>query len=143
MVVLMIITVGLIAALLNLGLSLREAKSYIVELEESFALERTKIRKDAQFRSSAVNWGLSIENFVPFMDEFPIPVESINFLGKPIDYVGFTDTHDAEKCKVHIIEVKSGKSQLSRHQQNIKKAVKQGRVEWHEVRVRANAEREK
>jgi len=143
MIILGVITVALVAALVNLGLSLREARKHIRELEESFALERTRIRKDAQFRSSAVNWGLSIENFVPFMDEFPIPVESINFLGKPIDYVGFTDTHDAENCKVHIIEVKSGKSQLSRHQQNIKKAVKQGRVEWHEVRVKANAEREK
>lgn len=143
MVLLIIIAVALSAALLNLGLSLRTAKRHIRELEQSFALERTKIRKDAQFRSSAVNWGLSIENFVPFMDEFPIPAEAINFLGKPIDYVGFTDTHDAENCKVHIIEVKSGRSQLSKHQRNIKKAVKQGRVEWHEVRVKANAEREK
>jgi predicted Holliday junction resolvase-like endonuclease len=143
MVLLIIITVALSAALLNLGLSLRTAKRHIRELEQSFALERTKIRKDAQFRSSAVNWGLSIENFVPFMDEFPIPAEAINFLGKPIDYVGFTDTHDAENCKVHIIEVKSGRSQLSKHQRNIKKAVKQGRVEWHEVRVKANAERER
>jgi len=132
----------LIIALVYLGITLYKTKKYIQTQDIKFNLERTSIRKDAQFRSAAVNWGLSIENFVPFMDEFPIPAEAINFLGKPIDYVGFTDVYDTEKCKVHIIEVKSGRSQLSKPQRNIKKAVKEGRVEWHEVRVKANAERE-
>jgi predicted Holliday junction resolvase-like endonuclease len=99
MIILGVITVALVAALVNLGLSLREAKSHIRELEESFALERTKIRKDAQFRSSAVNWGKTIEHFVPFMTEFPIPVEDVVFLGMPIDYVGFTDTHGMQKMR--------------------------------------------
>ena len=76
------------------------------------------------------------------MDQFPIPSEAIFFLGKPIDYVGFTDTESKTKCKVHIIEVKSGRSQLSAHQRNIRDAVKAGRVEWHEVRVAGNAKRE-
>ena len=143
MVVLIIITIGLIAALLNLGLSLREAKSYIVELEESFALERTKIRKDAQFRSSAVNWGKTIEHFVPFMTEFPIPPEDVVFLGMPIDYVGFTNTGSKTKCEVHFVEVKSGSSFLMGKQKNIKKAIQEGRVYWHEVAVESNAEREK
>ena len=112
-----------------------------VELRQQaydFNKERGKIRKDAAFRSSAVNWGMTIENFVPFMDEFPVPPESVVFMGKPIDFVSFTDTEDPEKCKVHIIEVKSGKSQLLKHQRNIRDAVRAGRVEWHEVRVASN-----
>ena len=108
--------------------------------EEELRREVTKARKDAKKRSAAVQWGLSIENFVPFMDEFPIPTEDVNFLGKPIDYVGYTDTDSKEDCAVHFIEVKSGKSQLLKHQRNIKKAIQEGRVYWHEIRVDSNKE---
>ena len=106
--------------------------------EQDFNKERAKIRKDAAFKSSAINWGMTIENFVPFMDEFPVKPEEAIFMGKPIDFVSFSDTHDPEKCAVHIIEVKSGKSQLLKHQRNIRDAVKAGRVHWHEVRVASN-----
>jgi predicted Holliday junction resolvase-like endonuclease len=93
---------------------------------------------ESKKRSSAVQWGLSIENFVPFTTDFPIPPEDVNFLGKPIDYIGFTDTGKKDNCVVHFIEVKSGKSLLSNKQKNIKDAVMKGRVLWHELRVDPN-----
>ena len=136
--------VGLIIGLLGfcciiaLSLIVFKLNEQIKNQERSFANERASIRKDAAFKSSAINWGMTIENFVPFMDEFPVPPETAIFMAKPIDYVSFTDTEDPEKCAVHIIEVKSGKSQLLKHQRNIKNAVKAGRVEWHEVRVASN-----
>jgi predicted Holliday junction resolvase-like endonuclease len=105
---------------------------------------QTKIaeaRKDAKKRSSAVQWGLTIENFAPFLDDFPIPTEDVTFLGKPIDYVGYTNTDSKDECEVHFIEVKSGRSQLLKHQRNIKEAIKAGRVNWHEIRVEANIEK--
>lgn len=113
-------------------------KEEIRTLIENFNKEKVKIRKDAAFKSSAINWGMTIENFVPFMDDFPVPPETAVFMGKPIDYVSFTDTEDPEKCTVHIIEVKSGKSQLLKHQKNIRDAVNSGRVKWHEIRVKSN-----
>ena len=116
----------------------KKHQSKIESLNDNFNEERVKIRKDAAFKSSAINWGMTIENFVPFMDKFPVPPETAVFMGKPIDYVSFTDTEDPEKCTVHIIEVKSGKSQLLKHQKNIRDAVKSGRVEWHEIRVGSN-----
>lgn len=109
--------------------------------EEELLKEKAKSRQEGKQRSAAVQWGLSIENFVPFMDEFPIPVEDVNFLGKPIDYVGYTDVDSKEECAVHFIEVKSGRSQLLKHQRHIKKAIKEGRVHWHEVRVDSNKEK--
>jgi len=72
------------------------------------------------------------------MDEFPIPTEDVTFLGKPIDYVGYTNTDSRDQCEVHFIEVKSGRSQLMKHQRNIKEAIKAGRVHWHEIRVDSN-----
>ena len=60
----------------------------------------------------------------------------------PIDYVGFTDTESKTKCNVHFIEVKSGVSSLSAKQRNIKKAIEEGRVVFHEIAVDDNTLRE-
>jgi predicted Holliday junction resolvase-like endonuclease len=112
-----------------------------IEIEETAAahiVEKAKVRKESTFRSSAVNWGKSIEHFVPFMTKFPLPPEDVVFIGMPIDYVGFTNTESAKNCKVHFIEVKSGASLLSTKQKNIKKAIEEGRVVFHEIAVDSN-----
>lgn len=139
-----VITVGLLI-IVGLIYILKAAKQEIVVLEEKI-LEKElelieevkKARKDSKFRSSAVNWGKSIEHFVPFMTKFPIPPEDVVFLGMPIDYVGFTDTGSKTKCKVHFVEVKSGSSFLSEKQKNIKRAIEEGRVVFHEIAVDNN-----
>ena len=101
-------------------------------------VEKAKVKKDSTFRSSAVNWGKTIEHFVPFMTKFPVPAEDVVFLGMPIDYVGFTNTESKTKCEVHFIEVKSGNAFLMGKQKNIKKAIQEGRVHWHEIAVDGN-----
>lgn len=132
-------TLGVLVYLLNVSKSeIKRLEDIIVNKEVELLEEVAKARKDSKFRSSAANWGTSIENFVPFMDNFPIPPEDVNFLGKPVDYVGFTGTESTENCEVHFIEVKSGKAFLSQKQKNIKKAIQEGRVKWHEVRVKSN-----
>lgn len=118
----------------------KKYRQEISGLLEGFEKERKEIRTDARKRSSAVMFGLTVEHFVPFIDEFPIPPESANFLGKPIDYVGYTSTDSKDECAVHFIEVKSGNSQLLPHQRNIKKAIQEGRVHWHEIRIDSNKE---
>jgi len=72
------------------------------------------------------------------MTKFPVPAEDVVFVGMPIDYVGFTSTDSKVDCKVHFIEVKSGNSTLSAKQKNIKKAIEEGRVFFHEIAVDAN-----
>ena len=117
---------------------IKRLQDLIVEKEVELIEEIKKARKDSKFRSSAVNWGKSIEHFVPFMSEFPLPPESVVFIGMPIDYVGFTDTESAKNCQVHFLEVKSGSSLLSAKQKNIKKAIEEGRVVFHEIAVDSN-----
>ena len=56
----------------------------------------------------------------------------------PIDYVAFCDTRSKTKCSIHFVEVKSGSSFLMSKQKNIKKAIQEGRVFWHEVSVGGN-----
>ena len=113
-------------------------KIELAEKDAAHIVEKAKVKKDSTFRSSAVNWGKTIEHFVPFMTKFPIPAEDVVFLGMPIDYVGFTNTESKTKCEVHFIEVKSGNAFLMGKQKNIKKAIQEGRVHWHEIAVDGN-----
>ena len=110
----------------------------IKKLKEEFDIERDLIKIDAKKRSGAVQWGKTIEHFVPFTSEFPVPAEDCTFLGMPIDYVAFSDTRSKTKCSVHFVEVKSGSSFLMGKQKNIKKAIEEGRVFWHEISVDGN-----
>jgi predicted Holliday junction resolvase-like endonuclease len=131
--------IGSLVYMLNMTKAeVKRLESTIVERELELIEEIKKARKDSKFRSSAVNWGKSIEHFVPFMTKFPLPPEDVVFLGMPIDYVGFTDTESAKKCQVHFVEVKSGVSFLSTKQKNIKKAIEEGRVVFHEIAVDSN-----
>lgn len=138
-IVVCLIVVGVMVYITNMAKSeIKRLEEVIVQKELELIEELKKARKDSKFRSSAVNWGKSIEHFVPFMTKFPLPPEDVVFLGMPIDYVGFTDTESAKKCKVHFVEVKSGVSFLSTKQKNIKKAIEEGRVVFHEIAVDAN-----
>jgi predicted Holliday junction resolvase-like endonuclease len=104
-------------------------------LEKWKIKEERIIREDAYSRSRAVSFGKTIEHYVPFMKNFPVDPKNVQFFGKPIDYIAFVDRGSKTKCSIHFIEVKSGNSHLNDHQKNIKKAVLDGRVHWHEHTV--------
>ena len=139
------IYVTTIALLLVLGVvyyvpkkKIKELQKTITEIQVNFEKERGSIRADAKKRSGAVQWGKTIEHFVPFMEDFPVPPEDCTFLGMPIDYVAFSNTASKTKCSVHFVEVKSGNAFLMGKQKNIKKAIEEGRVHWHEIAVDGN-----
>jgi predicted Holliday junction resolvase-like endonuclease len=129
---------GLIYMLNMLRDEIKRLEDQIQETAAAHIIEKAKVKKDSTFRSSAVQWGKTIEHFVPFMTEFPVPPEDVVFLGMPIDYVGFSDTESKTKCSVHFVEVKSGNAFLMGKQKNIKKAIQEGRVYWHEIAVDGN-----
>jgi predicted Holliday junction resolvase-like endonuclease len=142
---LLLITLFLAIVIFLLTVKLRECveevdqlKEQIIETAAAHIVEKAKVKKDSTFRSSAVNWGKTIEHFVPFMTKFPVPAEDVVFLGMPIDYVGFTNTDSKTKCEVHFIEVKSGNAALMGKQRNIRQAILDGRVYWHEIAVDGN-----
>lgn len=129
---------GLVYTLQDVKSQVQDLQRQLEEKDAAHIIEKAKVKKDSTFRSSAVNWGKTIEHFVPFMTKFPVPPEDVVFLGMPIDYVGFTDTDSKTKCEVHFIEVKSGNAFLMGKQKNIKKAIQEGRVHWHEITVDGN-----
>ena len=110
----------------------RKAEAY---LEKWKVKEEKRIREDAYSRSRAVSFGKTIEHYVPFMEDFPVDPKDVQFFGKPIDYIAFANRGSKKKCAVHFIEVKSGNSNLNGHQKNIKNAILDGRVHWHEFNV--------
>lgn len=105
--------------------------------------EEKRIREDAHIRSRSVSFGKTIEHYVPFMENFPVNPGDSHFLGKPIDFIAFTNKDDKKNCSVHLIEIKSGNSHLNHHQTNIKRAIKEGRIHWHEFNVDGVWEHEK
>jgi predicted Holliday junction resolvase-like endonuclease len=134
-----LLVIAVLVSLVNMSKAeIKRLEDIIVNKEVELLEEVAKARKDSKFRSSAANWGKTIEHFVPFMTKFPIPPEDVVFLGMPIDYVGFTDTGSKTKCTVHFLEVKSGSAFLSDKQKNIKTAIKEGRVKFHEITVDHN-----
>lgn len=98
----------------------------------AWALSRTR-RKLAEARSDrrsqAVRHGRMTEQFAPLLAAYPYDPEGFRFLGSPIDGVQFA------KDRVVFVEVKTGRSGLSKRQRRIRDLVEQGRVEWHEVRI--------
>ena len=83
----------------------------------------------SQKKSSEVRLGQISEQIAPFLKGFSYDPRNTKFLGQPIDLISF------EQDKVVFIEVKTGKSQLSQKQKNIKSLIEKGKVFWEVFRI--------
>ena len=107
---------GLVAALAAAVLySVRMTKSYL-------GLRRRK-------RGDDVRRGLMTEQWLPLTESYPWDPRGFRFLGAPIDGVQFEDD------RIVLVEFKSGRSHLSERQRRIRDLVREGRVEFRELRV--------
>ena len=84
----------------------------------------------SQKKSSETRIGHISETIAPFLDSFEFNPEECAFLGKPVDYISFS------KEGITIVEVKSGKAQLTKKQRQIRDLIKDGKVYWKEVRIK-------
>jgi len=81
----------------------------------------------------------------PLLPGFPYWPADARFLGDPIDYMVFDgysackDNHESgDDLEVVILDIKQGKSVLTREQRQIARAVEEGRVRFEVVRVFAD-----
>ena len=122
-----------------------EYEKYIAELE----LEHKQALLDAQKRSvntsRAVLKGKMAEQFAPILPEFQYLPSDAKFLGDPVDYVvfdGYTDFRDgdgtADDIEVILLDIKSGGARLSKGQQAIAQAIREGRVRFETLRIDFN-----
>ncbi len=84
----------------------------------------------SRLKSGEVRFGKSWENFLPLMTVFRKRHDPGNFrfIGSPIDGISF------DEDEIVFIEIKSGKSNLSNRQRNVKRLVKQRKVRWEEYK---------
>ncbi len=108
---------------------------------EAFARFRLKetvktAREDAVNRSKAVVAGLAAEQIAPFLPQFPCNPADCRFVGKPVDFVAFPgSTADEEIKEILFVEVKTGTSQLTKREKEIKSCIQNGKIRYIEYRI--------
>ena len=111
----------------------RRADAHMAEWKKT---EELRIRKDAKARSKSIVKGLTQEHFAPFWIAPDLDPRDFRFVGDPVDYVicrgasavskGLQDHVD----EVILMDVKTGKAQLSKVQRRIRDAINEGRVRF-------------
>jgi predicted Holliday junction resolvase-like endonuclease len=104
-------------------------------LKHEFLRREDEIRKDAIQRSRDVLEGKIYEQLAPLFPSWVFDPSDAKFLGMPIDYVVFSGLAKGEPTEIVFIEVKTGKSQLSKHQRQLKKLVSEGKVRFELIRL--------
>lgn len=82
-----------------------------------------------QKKSSEVRTGKIAEQMAPFLKDYPLNPDTARFIGDPLDFVHF------DEDKITFVEVKSGKSKLSKKQKNLQDLVLNGKVEFFVYRI--------
>ena len=111
--------------------ALQEANAEILALSSQIEFQAEQYGKlFNQKKSSEVRTGKIAEQIAPFLSDYPFDPKVSKFIGDPIDLVVFASD------KITFVEVKSGKSQLSKKQREIRDMIKEGKVEFFIYRVK-------
>jgi predicted Holliday junction resolvase-like endonuclease len=117
-------------------------ESQIRDLRERHRAALVHARRSTVSHSRAVLKGKMAEQVAPLLPGFNYWPADARFLGDPVDYVvfdGYSDCKDnntdGRDLEVVILDIKRGKSVLTREQRRIADAVADGRVRFEVVRV--------
>lgn len=86
-------------------------------------------------QSRAVIWGQSCESLVPWLPDFTYSPPDVKHFGAPIDLVIFDGMTQGNIRKIVFMEIKTGGSQITPRERQIREAIEQGRVEFEVLRV--------
>ncbi len=117
-IILIAIIIGLlilIRIMYNVGIQKGHSEKEI-EWQENL----NKIKRDIAERQRVGIKGKVTEAFAPFLTGFPFKASECKFIGDPIDYLVFEGLDERDIKKIHLVEVKTDKSKLSKHQKQIK-----------------------
>ena len=93
------------------------------------------LREDAIKQSRAVLSGQFSEQIAPYLPNFPYKPTEARFIGKPVDFIIFKGMDEKKIDEVVFVEVKSGQSQLSKTEKNLRETIQNKKVSWDEYRV--------
>ena len=128
----------LIVAVMVIGLLVRELVRKIIEINRIKLEHEGQVRaarKDSNDRQRSTIKGQISETLAPWSMDAVNSVKELNFIGNPIDFVGFKGLDGDGEVEIKFIEVKSGKSKLNKNQRRVRDAVKAKRIEWVEVKI--------
>jgi len=101
----------------------------------------TQESKEKQKRSKrfvrSVLGGLFSEQVAPFLPDFPADLKAseARFIGKPVDFLIFKGMDEKRITEVVFVEVKSGNSQLTQNERDLRDVIQAKKVRWCEYRV--------
>lgn len=109
----------------------------VTTLHNDLILEHDTLKKElvktvSQKKSSEVRLGKISEQMAPFTEQWPWESNDFRFIGSPIDGVQFT-----EDCLI-FVEIKTGKSRLSKGQVRVRELVETGKVRFVSCRIDQN-----
>lgn len=82
-----------------------------------------KLRREIANRQRVGIKGKVTEAFAPFLQGFPFKASECKFIGDPIDYLVFKGLDERDIKAIHLVEVKTDTSKLSKHQKQIKEII--------------------
>lgn len=128
-----IIAVAAVTVLIFLAIGIVVGKAVqVAKTQQIIKTEREKAVK----KSREILGGQFGEQIAPFLPNFPCNPGDCKFLGQPVDFIAFPGSAEGKSVdEVLFIEVKSGKSQLSEREKQIRSAIKNGRVRYIEYRL--------
>lgn len=97
--------------------------------------KRRKARKEAIEKSRLVLEGKFKEQLAPFLPEFGFNPTDARFIGSPVDFIVFDGAAENNIKKIIFLEVKSGKSKLTKKEEQIKENIEKGKVEFKELKL--------
>jgi len=131
-----LIVVGLFIILALIAGYLIGSKITSMELQQEWEEKIPEVRQDAINRSRAGLGGKFSENLAPYFPNFPFHPTELRWLGgSPVDYIAFKGMDNDNIQEMVFLEIKSGKSQLTAREKQIKELVEKKKVRWEEYRV--------
>ena len=128
-----IIAIAAVTVLIFLAIGIVVGKA--VQAAKTQQIIKTE-REKAVKKSREILGGQFGEQIAPFLPNFPCNPGDCKFLGQPVDFIAFPGSAEGKSVdEVLFIEVKSGRSQLSEREKQIRSAIKNGRVRYIEYRL--------
>lgn len=108
-----------------------------VELEKALRKKEEDIRANAIKRSSSVILGKIGERLAPVIafEANGLDPRDARFIGDPVDYVVFDGLNANKPKKIWFIEVKTGKSKLTKTEREIRRLIENKKVDWKEINL--------
>lgn len=134
--IVLLVGIGLLAvAVVVLLLLLQRSHTQLMLVRAGIPDLIKEARLHSHSTSRGVVTGLVTEQLVAMLPEFKFNPRDACFLSKPTDYVIFDGLDEGDLKRIVLLEVKTGNSQLNRHEAKVRRCVESGHVMFQTLRL--------